>query len=148
MGRGWRIRSRGHARGPVVFAPEMTTNFLSYPPIGQHAVISDRRTSALVAADGTINWMCAPDYDGAPVFGALLDTKKGGLGGFRTGEALHRHAKLFGKFGGGPHPVGNCAEAIDAQARMVLGNAPLLFSQVEYVRAKMEASGVHRGNKC
>ena len=43
------------------------------PPIHGHGVIGDRRTGALIAADGTLNWFCVPDFDGPPLFGALLD---------------------------------------------------------------------------
>jgi alpha,alpha-trehalase len=49
-----------------------------FPPINRHGVIGDRRTGALVAADGTLDWFCAPDFDGTPIFGALLDPEKGG----------------------------------------------------------------------
>jgi GH15 family glucan-1,4-alpha-glucosidase len=59
--------------------------FLPYPPIEGHGVIGDRRTAALVAADGTIDWYCVPDYDGVPVFGSLLDSRKGGF--WRFGPA-------------------------------------------------------------
>jgi trehalase-like protein len=49
-----------------------------FPPINRHGIIGDRRTGALVAADGTLDWFCAPDFDGKPIFGALLDPEKGG----------------------------------------------------------------------
>jgi alpha,alpha-trehalase len=49
-----------------------------FPPINRHGIIGDRRTGALVAADGTLDWFCAPDFDGTPIFGALLDPEKGG----------------------------------------------------------------------
>ena len=49
-----------------------------YPAINRHGVIGDRRTAALVSADGTIDWFCLPDYDGNVIFGALLDAQKGG----------------------------------------------------------------------
>jgi GH15 family glucan-1,4-alpha-glucosidase len=48
-------------------------------PIAQHGLIGDRRTGALVAADGTVNWFCAPEFDGEPIFGALLDAERGGF---------------------------------------------------------------------
>ena len=53
--------------------------FVPYPPIERLAVIGDRRTAAMVAADGTICWWCLPNFDGVPVLGALLDAKKGGF---------------------------------------------------------------------
>ena len=49
-----------------------------YPPIETHAVLGNGHTAALVASDGTIDWFCAPDYDGTVVFGALLDVERGG----------------------------------------------------------------------
>ena len=53
-------------------------SLIAYPPIARHGIIGDRRTAALVASDGTLDWFCAPDFDGAPVFGALLDASRGG----------------------------------------------------------------------
>ena len=52
---------------------------IPYPAIERHGVIGDRRTAALVASDGTLDWLCLPDYDGIVVFGALLDSIRGGL---------------------------------------------------------------------
>ncbi len=49
-----------------------------YAAIKHHGVIGDRRTAALVAADGSIDWFALPDYDGNIIFGALLDAQKGG----------------------------------------------------------------------
>lgn len=51
---------------------------IPYPAINRHGVFRDRRTAALVAADGTIDWFCLPDYDGNVTFGCLLDAQKGG----------------------------------------------------------------------
>jgi GH15 family glucan-1,4-alpha-glucosidase/glycerol uptake facilitator-like aquaporin len=57
----------------------MIRPLLPYPPIERHGIIGDRRTAALVAADGTVDWLCLPDYDGLPAFGALLDAERGGF---------------------------------------------------------------------
>jgi GH15 family glucan-1,4-alpha-glucosidase len=51
---------------------------IPYPAIEKHGIIGDHRTAALVAADGTMDWLCLPDFDGPIVFGALLDCFKGG----------------------------------------------------------------------
>jgi GH15 family glucan-1,4-alpha-glucosidase len=49
-----------------------------YAAIHRHGVIGDRRTAALVCADGTIDWFSLPDYDSNVIFGALLDHQRGG----------------------------------------------------------------------
>lgn len=64
---------------------------VTYPAIGEHGVIGDRRTAALVAADGTIDWLCLPDYDGDILFGALLDAEQGGF--WRLGPAAPRQGR-------------------------------------------------------
>ncbi|MBB3724170.1 glycoside hydrolase family 15 protein [Nonomuraea dietziae] len=49
-----------------------------YLPIADHGLIGDLRTTALVGANGTIDWYCCPRFDSPSVFAALLDSDKGG----------------------------------------------------------------------
>ncbi len=60
---------------------------ISFPPIHGHGVIGDRRTGAMVAADGTLNWFCVPDFDNSPLFGTLLDPEEGGFCRFGPARA-------------------------------------------------------------
>lgn len=77
------------SRCPVMPSPPIhSTPALLFPPIERHGLIGDRRTAALVAADGTLDWFCAPDFDGNAIFSHLLDER----GGYcRMGPA---HARL------------------------------------------------------
>jgi len=49
-----------------------------YAPIGGYAVLGDGRTTALVALDGSVDFMSLPTMHAPTAFGALLDSDRGG----------------------------------------------------------------------
>ena len=63
---GERLYSHGPGR-PVLIAPGN--------PIENYGIIGDLHTVALVGMDGSIDFMCFPQFDSPTIFAALLDDK-------------------------------------------------------------------------
>ena len=49
-----------------------------YAPLREYAAIGNKRTVALVARDGSIDWMPHPTLEDPAVLAALLDSGRGG----------------------------------------------------------------------
>ena len=52
-------------------------------PLADYGLLGDTRACALVASDGSVDWMCLPRFDGDPVFGRLVGGDEAGT--FRMG---------------------------------------------------------------
>jgi GH15 family glucan-1,4-alpha-glucosidase len=56
----------------------------AFPPIGDYAFLSDCETTALIAPNGSVEWLCLPRMDSPSVFAAVLDRD---AGSFRVAPA-------------------------------------------------------------
>ena len=65
-------------------APEFGNHVTAFPPIGEYAFLSDCQTTALIAPNGNLEWLCLPRMDSPSVFGTILDRD---AGSFRVAPA-------------------------------------------------------------
>jgi GH15 family glucan-1,4-alpha-glucosidase len=56
----------------------------AFPPIAEYAFLSDCESTALIAPNGNVEWMCLPRMDSPSVFASILDRD---AGSFRVGPA-------------------------------------------------------------
>lgn len=63
--------------------------------IEEHGIVGDLETAALVARDGTIDYLCWPALDSPTIFADLLDSAKGGAFEIRPEIDQPRHLQLY-----------------------------------------------------
>ncbi len=68
---------------------------MPYFPIENYGIIGDMHTIALVGMNGSIDWLCCPNFDSPSVFAGILDEQKGGR--FRISPAVEppTHKQLY-----------------------------------------------------
>jgi len=59
---------------------------MEQPKIQDYAIIGDGRSAALVSNRGSIDWLCWPRFDSAPIFAAILDPQTGGHWSIRPAQ--------------------------------------------------------------
>ncbi|SFJ08393.1 Glucoamylase (glucan-1,4-alpha-glucosidase), GH15 family [Sphingomonas sp. NFR04] len=63
--------------------------------IGEHGIVGDMETAALVARDGTIDYCCWPALDSPTIFADLLDGERGGAFEIEPELDRPRHLQLY-----------------------------------------------------
>lgn len=64
--------------------------------IGEHALLSDRHSAAIVTRDGTVAWLCFPRFDSESVFASLLDDDAGHWSIRPSGESTSNRGYVEG----------------------------------------------------
>ncbi|WP_162055520.1 glycoside hydrolase family 15 protein [Pontibacter pamirensis] len=68
---------------------------MAYQPIENYGVIGDLNTVALVGLNGSIDFMCFPDFDSPSIFASLLDEHKGGSFSIQPTENGVKNRQLY-----------------------------------------------------
>jgi GH15 family glucan-1,4-alpha-glucosidase len=66
-----------------------------YQPIENYGVVGDLNTVALVGRNGSIDFLCFPNFDSPSVFAALLDKEKGGRFKIEPKNDNVKHKQLY-----------------------------------------------------
>ena len=76
---------------------------MSFEPIENYGVIGNMRSIALVGVNGSIDFLCYPNFDSPTVFAALLDEDKGGC--FHIEPQFKKRKGATAVFAGYEHPA-------------------------------------------
>lgn len=66
-----------------------------YQPIENYGVIGDLNTVALVGLNGSIDFMCFPNFDSPTIFAAILDINKGGNFQIRPEKGKFKSKQIY-----------------------------------------------------
>jgi GH15 family glucan-1,4-alpha-glucosidase len=64
-------------------------------PIEDYALIGDCHTAALIAKDGTIDWLCLPHFDSGACFAALIGTAENGYWSMRPSGQIRTTKRQY-----------------------------------------------------
>lgn len=68
---------------------------MSYQPIENYGIVGDLHTVALVGLNGSVDFMCFPQFDSPSIFARLLDEKKGGFFAITPGFSEMRTKQIY-----------------------------------------------------
>lgn len=110
-------------------------------PIEAHGVVGDQGTAALIADDGTVDFLCWPAFDSPTIFAGLLDPERGGtweiapvLDGARRRQLYVPDTNVLITRLSSPDGVG---EVIDFMPFPEPGSGPRLIRRVRAVRGNV-----------
>jgi GH15 family glucan-1,4-alpha-glucosidase len=115
------------------------------PAISDYALIGDTRTAALVSSDGSIDWMCAPDFDSSPLFGRLIEGDRGGSfrisldGASKQQRRYVRDSAVLETEVETDHGHGRLVEAMAVRVEGKLLPATVLIRRLECERGNLSA---------
>ena len=64
-------------------------------PIADYGLVGDTRTAALCSPAGSIDWLCLPRFDDAPVFGRLVGGEAAGWFGMGPADEAHVASRRY-----------------------------------------------------